>query len=53
VKTIEREVAELEGVSAVSADAASKKVKIDWDESRTDWSAIEELLQEIHYPPAQ
>jgi copper chaperone len=52
VKTIEREVGALQGVSSVSADAASKKVKVDWDEATTDWGTIEDLLQEIHYPPA-
>lgn len=52
VKTIEREVAELDGVTAVSADAASRSVTVTWDEATTSWPAVEELLVEINYPPA-
>lgn len=51
VKTIEREVGEVEGVTAVSADEGSKKVTVEWDDSRTDWRAIEDLMEEINYPP--
>ncbi len=52
VKTIERELAELEGVTAVSAHQDSKQVDVTWDESVTDWSAVSDLLTEINYPPA-
>ncbi len=51
VMTIEREVGELDGVSSVKADAASKKVTVRWDPDATDWTAIRELMSEIHYPP--
>lgn len=52
VRTIEREVAEVAGVQAVSADAATRKVHVEWDEARTSWEEIHRLLEEIHYPPA-
>ena len=53
VKTIEREVGELPGVTAVSADAASRNVRVDWDESRTSWEDIRKVMQEIHYAPTE
>ncbi len=53
VKTIEREVAELDGVTSVSADAGSRSVTVTWDEGATSWPAVEELLVEINYPPAE
>jgi len=53
VKTIEREVGELEGVSSVSAEQDSRRVTVDWDEGRTSWEAIRALMEEIHYPPAE
>jgi copper chaperone CopZ len=52
VKTIEREVSELPGVEWVGADAASRTVTVRWDEARTNWDAVEALLEEINYPPA-
>jgi len=52
VATIEREVGEVEGVSSVSADQATKKVTISWDPEATDWVVIEELMNEINYAPA-
>jgi copper ion binding protein len=53
VKTIEREVGEMEGVSSVSAEAATRTVRIEWDESRTSWEEIRNLLEEIHYAPSE
>lgn len=52
VRTIEREVAELPGVTSVSAEAENRTVTVRWDEDRTDWDAVEALLVEIDYPPA-
>lgn len=52
VKTIERELAELHGVEAVSASQEGRTVTVRWDEDSTDWTAVRELLQEIDYPPA-
>ncbi len=51
VATIEREVGELDGVSAVKGDQGTRKVTISWDPDTTDWVAIEELMTEINYAP--
>lgn len=53
VKTIEREVGELEGVQSVKADHATREVTVSWDEGSTDWNAVDALLREINYPPAE
>jgi len=53
VNTIEREVGELQGVRSVKADHASRKVTVSWDEEATDWNAVDALLREINYPPAE
>jgi copper chaperone CopZ len=50
--TIEREVGELAGVASVKAEQDSKQVTVSWDPDATDWTAIEDLLTEINYPPA-
>lgn len=52
VKTIEREVADLDGVESVKADAETRTVTVRWTEGETDWATVEALLEEIHYPPA-
>jgi copper chaperone len=51
VKTIEREVGELNGVVSVKAGAEDKMVTVEWNEQITDWSVIQSLLEEINYPP--
>lgn len=51
VATIEREVAELEGVGSVAAEQANRTVTISWDPETTDWVAIERFMGEINYPP--
>lgn len=51
VATIEREVAEIDGVGSVKADEPSRKVTISWDPEATDWVVIEEHMKEINYPP--
>ena len=51
-RTIERELGELEGVTSVTAEPATRRVTVEWDEARTSWEAIRSLLEEIHYPPA-
>lgn len=53
VKTIEREVGELEGVRSVSADQSSRTVTVAWDDEATTWQAVSDLLVEINYPPAE
>ena len=52
VNTIERELAELDGVTTVKADVASRTVAVAWNEAETDWPAVEALLDEIGFPAA-
>ena len=52
VNTIQREVAELDGVASVAADQSTRNVKISWDPETTDWVVIEDLMKEINYPPS-
>jgi copper ion binding protein len=53
VMTIERELGELDGVTAVQADAATKQVSVEWSEDETDFSAVLDLLDEIGFPAAR
>lgn len=48
--TIEMEVGEVEGVTSVQVNEATKQITVEWDEPAT-WDEIQELLVEIHYPP--
>jgi copper chaperone CopZ len=52
VKTIERELGDLEGVQAVRADEAGRTVEVTWDDAVTDWSVVSALLEDINYPAA-
>jgi copper chaperone CopZ len=52
VATIQREVGDLAGVASVKADQRTKDVTVSWDPAATDWKAIEDLLKEINYAPA-
>lgn len=49
VHTIQTEVADLEGVKSVKADAMSKTVVIEFDAPATS-DKIRQLLAEINYP---
>jgi copper chaperone len=51
VMTIEREVGELQGVTSVKAEEASKMVTVNWNEPPATWDGIQALLAEINYPP--
>ena len=51
VMTIEREVAEVAGVSAVKAEKETRQVTISWDPDTTDWVVIENTMKEINFPP--
>ncbi len=51
-RTIENELADVAGVTAVKAEIESKKVTVSWDAPAT-WQAINGLLHEINYPPEQ
>jgi copper chaperone CopZ len=48
--TIETELGELQGVTSVKADAASKQVTVEWEQP-AGWDNIQALLEEINYPP--
>ena len=52
VMTIQREVGEVDGVSEVKAEQATKQVTISWDPDATDWVVIENTMKEINYPPS-
>lgn len=52
VRTIERELGEVEGVRSVRADAETKRVEVAW-EAPADWPAIAALLAEIGFPPTE
>ena len=49
VHTIKTELGELDGVSAVEADASTKQVVVQYEDPATQ-QGIEELLAEINYP---
>jgi copper ion binding protein len=51
VATIEREVGELEGVTSVKAEQATKMVTVAWQEPPTSWDKIRALLNELNYAP--
>ena len=53
VKTIERELGELKGVSSTKADLDTKVVTVEWSEPPASWEAIRSLLTEINYPPEE
>lgn len=49
---IQMEVGDLPGVHSVSADPDSKMVTVSW-EAPASWEAIQNLMEEIGYPPAK
>jgi len=53
VMTIQREVGELKGVSAVKADKDTRRVTVSWDPAATDWGAIAATLKEIGFPAVE
>lgn len=53
VKTIEREVSELEGVVSVQGNHETKEVAFEWTEPATSWDAIRGVLKEIEYEPEE
>ncbi len=52
VNTIQNEIGELQGVSAVKADEQTKQVTIQWADP-ADWDKIRATLVEIGYAPAE
>lgn len=51
-ETVERELHGLEGVVSASADAAGRRLTVEWTEAGTRWDAIRGFLESIGYPPA-
>jgi len=51
VATIEREVSEVDGVTAVKAEQVGRTVTVSWDPETTDWVVIEDVMKDIDYPP--
>ena len=51
VMTIQRELGDLDGVKAVSAEETSKQVTVSWDPKMMDWPTIEDTMKEINFPP--
>ena len=51
VHTVESEVGEIAGVKQVKADESTKQVTVQW-ETPASWDAIQKVLVEIDYPPA-
>jgi len=52
VATIKREIGALKGIREVAAEAHTKTVTVAWD-APTTWGDIDNILQEIGYPPAE
>ena len=52
VMTIQRELGEMEGVSAVEGDAGKKRITVSWDAPAT-LERIKATLEEINYPAAE
>lgn len=53
VHTIQEEVRDLPGVTAVSADQQTRMVSVEWNEPEQNWENIRTLLSEINYPPEE
>ena len=53
MRTIEREILEIEGVVNVQGDENTRRVTVEWEEPPADWEAIRQMLQEINYPPVE
>jgi len=47
---IKRELAEIEGITSVEVDLASKKVAIEWGDPPARWENVLRVLREIGYP---
>jgi len=51
LRTIQRELGELDGVSRVSGDVGRREITVYW-EAPADRDAIRDTLADIGYPPA-
>ncbi len=52
VMSIKKEISEMEGVTKVEGDPASKSVTLEWDAPAT-FEKIKDTLKEINYPAAE
>jgi copper chaperone CopZ len=52
VKTIKRELSEIEGIEYVEADPVTKEADIRWRDPLT-WETIRQTLEDLGYPPAE
>jgi copper chaperone CopZ len=52
VNTVKKELSDIEGVSSVEGDAASKSITVEWDVPAT-LEKIKETLKDINYPAAE
>ncbi|VBB47721.1 COP-associated protein [uncultured Desulfatiglans sp.] len=52
VKTIQRELLEIPGVTGVEGDPGLKSVVVHWEAPAT-LDKIKATLEEIHYPPSE
>jgi copper chaperone CopZ len=52
VHTIKTELSEIDGVKSVEADAATKKVVINFDDPASE-TELEQALEDINYPVAK
>jgi copper chaperone CopZ len=52
IKTIERELGEIEGVSSVDGDATTKEVTVEWIPPAS-LEGIKATLKEINFPVAE
>ena len=52
IKTITREVEDIEGVETVEGNLTSKTVRIRWS-SPARWDSIKQTLDDIGYPPEE
>jgi copper chaperone CopZ len=51
VRTIETELAEIDGVYKAKADLSSQSIFIEW-ENPASWDTIKSALEDINYPPS-
>jgi len=48
---IENTLRGVSGVVSANADAQTKKVMVEWDETKTSWDNLRSALEKIGYPP--
>ena len=51
VMRIQKTLTGLNGVTSAKADATSKTVTAEWDETKVNWETLQAALTKIGYPP--